>query len=520
MISTPGEQERAQSQYLILTGATGFVGRYLMRDLLMDGHRLAVIVRSSKKQSAQARVDEILNEAEEQLGRLLPRPVVLEGNLTDDNCGLSNDDFEWVAKNCDRMIHNAAVLRFHASSHADDPFYTNLEGTRSVLELCREVGIREFHAVSTAYVCGDRPGLILEDELDVGQNFRNDYEQSKFEAEKLIRSCDYFDSVTFYRPAVIAGDSVTGYTSSYHGLYLYLRLMAMLVPMVEPDEKGIRHTDIGLPMTGDEQRNIVPVNWVSEVICHIVNHPEAHGRTFHLSPDNPVTPKQVVEYCYGFFNSTGVLYQPQENAGVKNTGSSFEAKFLESIKLYESYDHTDPTFDRSNLLKYAPHLPCPQIDRHVMHRYFKFGEADRWGKAKKCFAKPLDMYEHLERVRSSGQLIFSIDDFGRSSGTRLAANGRRSQTDSYVLGLDLLGAGGGQWHLVGHPSKGYEVRLGLPDDGSPVLHLPTEEFRKLIAERQEPARRFYQNLKDSADTCHYDRIVNGVMHSMVSAPAC
>lgn len=504
-----------------MTGATGFVGRYLMRDLLLEGHRLAVIVRPSKSQSAQARVDAILNEAEEHLGRLLPRPVVLEGNITSDGCGLSDHDTDWLLRNCDRLLHNAAALRFHASNHADEPFHTNLEGTRRVLELCRSAGIHELHAVSTAYVCGDRPGLVLEGELDVGQKFRNDYERSKFESEKLIRDADHFDSVTFYRPAVIAGDSTNGYTSSYHGLYLYLRLMAMMVPVVDPDEDGVRHTDIFLPMTGEEPRNIVPVNWVSEVICHVINHPEAHGRTFHLSPDKPVTPRQVVEYGYEYFNSTGVVYQRDENEDAHNTGSTFETKFLESIKLYEPYDHTDPTFDRSNLLKFAPHLPCPQIDRQVMHRYFKFGELNRWGKAKqKNFEQPLDMFDHLERMRLNRQLIFSIDDLNLKNGKRVQSASNKNQADSFVLGLDLLGSGGGQWHLVGHPARGYEVRLGLPDDFAPVLHLPTDEFRKLIAERQEPARRFYQNLKDSIDTCDYDWIVNGVMHSMVSAPAC
>lgn len=591
MISKSGDRGRKGSKYLLLTGATGFVGRYLLRDLLMEGHRLAVIVRPSKKQSGQARVDEILYEWEQEMGRDLPRPVVLEGNISDDQCGLSPRDLKWVAGHCDRILHNAAVLRFHASNHADEPWRTNYNGTQNVLDLCRESGIREFHGVSTAYVCGDRPGLVLEDEVDVGQSFRNDYERSKLEAEKLIRKADFFDSITFYRPAVIAGDSRTGFTSSYHGLYLYLRLMAMLVPLVEPDENGVRHTDMMLPMRGDEPRNIVPVEWVSEVICHLLDQEEAHGKTFHLAPDNPITPRQVVEYGYEYFNSTGVKYQETEESSNKGMGTTFEAKFLENIKQYEPYDHTDPQFDRSNLLKYAPHLPCPEIDRYVVHRYFEFGEANRWGKAKKPrYNLPTDPFENLEQMRTEDRRFYSMDDLSRaaanqngslangsrnghsngvangsSNGHRThATNGQASNghttnghgsnghvanghssnghngnghkanghatnghavnglssnghaDETHVLGLDICGQGGGQWHLVGNPDAGYQVRLGLPIDDSPVLHLATDEFRKLVAERQEPSRRFYLNMNESDDTAQYDRIVNGVVLSMVS----
>ena len=106
-----------------------------------------------------------------------------------------------------------------------------------MLALCREARIRELHHVSTAYVCGSRQGRIFESELDEGQDCRNEYEASKLEAERLVRGPDGLESVTVYRPAVISGDSKTGYTSTYHGLYLYLRLMAMAVPM-QPAGEG------------------------------------------------------------------------------------------------------------------------------------------------------------------------------------------------------------------------------------------------------------------------------------------
>jgi thioester reductase-like protein len=98
---------------------------------------------------------------------------------------------------------------------------SNLTGTRNLLQLCRETGVRQFDHVSTAYVCGKRPGPVFERELDCGQTFRNDYERSKCEAEKLVRAAAHLDRVTVYRPAIIVGDSRTGYTTAYHGPYAY-----------------------------------------------------------------------------------------------------------------------------------------------------------------------------------------------------------------------------------------------------------------------------------------------------------
>ena len=162
--------------------------------------------------------------------------------------------------------------------------------------------------MSTAYVCGNQDQPVAESQLDAGQTFRNNYEQSKFEAEQLVRAAEGFQSKTVYRPAVIVGDSQTGYTSTYHGLFLYLRLMAMLVPTQQRDENGIIKTPIKLPYNGDEPRNLVPIDWVSRAISHLVCTPEAHGRTYHLTPDECTCPKEVIEACYEYFHSDGVEF--------------------------------------------------------------------------------------------------------------------------------------------------------------------------------------------------------------------
>ena len=108
---------------------------------------------------------------------------MLEGDITEPDLGLDARSMRWVAENCDTMLHNAASLTFQSTSRHSEPWRSNVEGTRHVLDMCRNAGIRRFHHVSTAYVCGLRQGRILESETDVGQKMSNDYEQSKLQAE-------------------------------------------------------------------------------------------------------------------------------------------------------------------------------------------------------------------------------------------------------------------------------------------------------------------------------------------------
>ena len=144
--------------HLLLNGATGLLGRYLMRDLLLKDVPLAVLVRKSRKQNPRDRIEGAMRTWERELGRELPRPVVLAGDITAPDFMLSAEDFAWAKANCRGLIHNAASLSFVTTGRHAEPYKTNVDGTRNVLDFCRETGIRQFFHVSTAYVCGKRWG--------------------------------------------------------------------------------------------------------------------------------------------------------------------------------------------------------------------------------------------------------------------------------------------------------------------------------------------------------------------------
>ena len=444
------------SGYTLVTGATGLLGRYLLRDLLLEDHRLCLVLRPGRRQSIAERIETILQRSERELGRLLPRPVLFEGDLTQPHMGLDTNAQRWIGNNCSGIIHNAAALTFHGTDRDGEPWRTNVHGTRHVIETCQRLDVCDFHYVSTAYVCGERNGTIREEELEAGQSFRNDYENSKFEAERFVRAADW-NKLTVYRPAVIAGDSKTGYTNTYHGLYMYLKLMSILVWNTEPDANGVRHTPVRLNMTGDEPRYIVLLDWVSAVICHVFDSPEAHGRTFHIAPDEPITPREIIAAGYQYFNSTGVEFVGCDSAD-NDCISEMDANAHDNMSMYESYETSDPHFDTTNLCRFAPHLPCPKINVPMLHRYWRYGEDDRWGKRREPQPQvPFWVEDYLSQ-------IVIPEPFGNG-------NGR-----NHVIGLDVRGPGGGQWHFHFSGKQLASVRPGVPENCTAVVYMDVAEF--------------------------------------------
>ncbi|MCH5372712.1 MAG: SDR family oxidoreductase, partial [Planctomycetes bacterium] len=101
-------QNNTPSQsHILMTGSTGLLGRYLMKDLLLAGIPVATLVRPARRQSAADRMEAIVQTWEEQLGRRLPRPHVLEGDLSDDQLGLDPEGIAWISENCHAVLHNA-----------------------------------------------------------------------------------------------------------------------------------------------------------------------------------------------------------------------------------------------------------------------------------------------------------------------------------------------------------------------------------------------------------------------------
>jgi len=354
--------------HVLLTGATGLLGRYLMRDLLSRGVPLAVLVRPSRRNDPHVRIEAAMRSWEERLGRSLPRPKVLCGDIISPDLGLSGPEQRWAAENCDSILHNAASLSFVSTGRQSEPWRSNVGGTENVLEFCEQAGIEHFHHVSTAYVAGKRTGRVYENELNVGQSFANPYEESKVEAETMVRTAKFLKSVTVFRPAIIVGDSKSGLTFTYHNFYAMLQLSSTLSQsMAITDFTGkFRGDTFRINVDGNERKNLVPVDWVSEAMSRILTTPSLHGQTYHLTPRVPITVRLMRDILEEVVGMYGVKFVGSHSSMGGEGEEEVVQLFYKHMEVYHSYWKDDPEFDSSNTINALPDLPCPLIDRKML----------------------------------------------------------------------------------------------------------------------------------------------------------
>ena len=263
---------------VLVTGYPGFIGRQLVRRLAAarggpEG-RLLLLVQPKHAARARAELAELGAGATE----------VLEGDVAQMHLGLSGPEYKRLAAEVTRVWHLAAIS--YLGAEADLVRRVNVEGTRHVLELCRAApGLQRLNHFSTAYVSGDRVGVILEDELEMGQRFGNEYEESKYRAEVLVRAAMRELPVTVYRPAIVVGDSRTGEIDRFEGPY-YLAILLVTSPVGVP---------LPLPGDGVAPLNVAPVDFVVEAALSISGNPAAVGKTVHVVDPSPLSARKVYQ---------------------------------------------------------------------------------------------------------------------------------------------------------------------------------------------------------------------------------
>ena len=254
----------------LLTGGTGFLGGEVLARLLeREDAPVYVLVRGAGDDEAQARLKALVGSLLGEEEHRCRRAVAVRGDVTQAWLGVGSARRDWLGERVGRIIHCAASVSFTLG--LEESREINVDGTRRVVELgqlCeRRGGLDSFVHVSTAYVAGTHPGSFAEGDLDVGQGFRNPYEETKFEAERVVRERGWGLPAQIVRPSIVVGDSRTGWTPSFNVLY-------------GPMKAFSRGAYPAIPARRSAPVDVVPVDYVADSILALAGRP---GTTHHLT---------------------------------------------------------------------------------------------------------------------------------------------------------------------------------------------------------------------------------------------
>ncbi len=273
-----GRENGAGEDAVFITGATGFLGMVVLaRYLERTDRRVFALVRADNDRQAAARLQRTLLLLFGSGHRHAQRVTAVRGDVTRPGLGIGKRRYE-IAEQVNEIMHAAATVSFSLGLESSRAI--NVEGTRQVMQFAALAqargGLRRLSHISTAYVAGERAGCFSEDDLDVGQSFRNGYERSKFEAEQLVASWRERLPITVLRPGIIVGERGSGWTASFNVLYWPLRVFA-------------RGAYTALPGRPDAPVDIVPVDYVADAVYALSQAPDAEDATFHLTAGEHAT---------------------------------------------------------------------------------------------------------------------------------------------------------------------------------------------------------------------------------------
>ncbi len=264
---------------VFITGATGLLGAYLLRDLISclessSINQIVALVRGDTQQEAERKIIASLKPVlpKDKLNSLPNFIKVIRGDITKEYLGMSQTDYLNFAKNITTIYHSAALCDFKIPWEIIK--IANLDGTRNVLEFARlcdsKKQFKGVHFVSTVAVGGNKKGILYENQLDTGQGFHNTYEKSKFEAERL--ATEYRNQgipINIYRPAIIVGDSSNGYTNNFKMVYQPLHFLSLEI-----------FNEI--PADGATEYSFCPVDCVSKAIVSLSLKDKTRNMTFNI----------------------------------------------------------------------------------------------------------------------------------------------------------------------------------------------------------------------------------------------
>jgi thioester reductase-like protein len=353
---------------VLLTGGTGFLGEYLLAELLDRGHSVWCLYRNEHR-----KLDTIRFLSSRGLPRSAESLHWFKGEILN-----AVDQWDDWRRDCeglddvDTLLHNAASTRLHMDEFGE-PLKTNL-GSAKVLRSLVERKPMKVHIVSTAYSCGLVQGETVYEVNHPRGDHVNVYEESKWEAEQL-----WMNDATILRPAIIVGDTETGRCTSFTGWYILFQAVHLFDRLMGDSDELNRHDlRIDIPADPNGTENIIPVDYVAQAAIRIIEKPENHKKIFHLTHPSPPTHEWTLDLICKRFKLGGLRFA---GAGAPFTQprNRIERMVWRQMQTILFHFANNPVFDRTNADKAAKELPVPPITEDFVHKLLDYAIEMDWG---------------------------------------------------------------------------------------------------------------------------------------------
>jgi NAD(P)-dependent dehydrogenase (short-subunit alcohol dehydrogenase family) len=251
-----------------VTGATGFIGRYLVANLLKRRQPVHVLVRRSSQKK--------LAELREHWGADERQVIAVVGDLSKKNLGIAEAELKKLKGRITHFFHLAAVYDLQATAESQQ--IANVEGTRHAVDFAGAIGAGCFHHVSSIAAAGLYEGVFREDMFEEAEELDHPYFKTKHDSEGIVRR-ESKRPYRIYRPGFVVGDSKTGFIDKIDGPYYFFKAIQKMRQMIP----------VWMPTIGIEggRINIVPVDFVADALDFLAHKKGLDGKCFHLTDTAP-----------------------------------------------------------------------------------------------------------------------------------------------------------------------------------------------------------------------------------------
>ena len=265
---------------IFITGFPGFIAERLVARLAAADVQFFLLVEQRMTDAAMRSAERIAADT----GTPLENFALITGDITQRDLAIDAADAEAIRAEATDVFHLAAV--YDLAVPEDIALAVNLAGTKNVNAFVRTLpNLRRYSYISTCYVAGKRTGRILETELEHEAGFRNFYEETKYLAELEVEGLRHELPVTIFRPSVVVGDSRTGETAKYDGIYYLIHYLRKAPELLRAVNVGNR----------DVRLNLVPVDFVVEAMAVLAGDEAAIGQTIALADPSPLTTAELFD---------------------------------------------------------------------------------------------------------------------------------------------------------------------------------------------------------------------------------